>query len=869
MKLRLTVFVLLFSFAMASAQECSYSLELFDTFGDGWNGASIDVTLEGETTNYTLIDPSYNMFSIMVAEGDMISISFNSGTFDNEVIFSLSDPGGNLIFTGGPNPEIGEVFSGTLTCPACSPTTSSSVETRNVRAYSTQIFWEPLLAEGSSYLIEYGFAGFTQGTGTMVSATASPYFLSGLEADTDYEFYFSGICDNGDTVSVFNPYAFRTMIPLDVGVVGITRPTSGCALGFADTITVQIHNFAGAPQSLIPFNFSINGTPADVNHPIDGVYTGVLGTDSTDIMDFDMGYDFSVPGEYEILAWTEMEGDTILQNDTFRLVVINTPVISELPHYQNFEGTAYSGWSLMPESVNSTLELGTPDNNIINSAASGSNAWVTNLTGNYAAGERSYLGSPCFDFSNLTEDPTLDFSYTVFSENNYDALWVEVTLDGGLTWEVLGELEPNWYDVDSFIHGPSWSGTATPGWRTASHLLTNTAGNSDVRVRLVFSADNSIFNEGVGIDNIYIHGDISNDLSISSASITEEDNCGGEAVPVTASFFNHGQTTQSGFDVHFQLNDEPVVTENVGALSIGPGESASYLFASTINTTNLGDYSMKIWATFNDENVLNDTTSLSVSKIDALPVIEHFESSALPAGWTSDMNWYGVDSHNNASANLGSNIYDFNTDAFLQTPFYGPVAEGDTLSFEYRYSLYFDGLEAYDLAEGDSLAVQIAPFCSSEYTTVLLINSDNHITSTENAKVSIDLTPYIGEAISIRIMAGSGLSGSDVWLDIDNFIIGNAINTEATEPIEIVKSMAVMPNPTSGLITVKFDLLNQADADLMVTNILGKVIKTQTIDRAEQGETTLDLSAYPDGIYYLSLVASGQIKTLKVLKVGY
>ena len=45
----------------------------------------------------------------------------------------------------------------------------------------------------------------------------------------------------------------------------------------------------------------------------------------------------------------------------------------------------------------------------INRAASGSKAWKTNLAGNYNDLEKSYLYSPCFDISGMT-NPTLSFN---------------------------------------------------------------------------------------------------------------------------------------------------------------------------------------------------------------------------------------------------------------------------------------------------------------------------------------------------------------------------------------------------------------------------------------------------------------------------
>ena len=55
-------------------------------------------------------------------------------------------------------------------------------------------------------------------------------------------------------------------------------------------------------------------------------------------------------------------------------------------------------------------KYGTPSKTVINKAANGTKAWVTSLTGNYKNNELSYLYSPCFDLSGLTQ-PVLSFSH--------------------------------------------------------------------------------------------------------------------------------------------------------------------------------------------------------------------------------------------------------------------------------------------------------------------------------------------------------------------------------------------------------------------------------------------------------------------------
>ena len=68
----------------------------------------------------------------------------------------------------------------------------------NITLNSLDLSWT---ANGSAaeWQIEYGPTGFVLGTGTLVSASTTPFNISGLTAATTYDFYVRSICGIGDT----------------------------------------------------------------------------------------------------------------------------------------------------------------------------------------------------------------------------------------------------------------------------------------------------------------------------------------------------------------------------------------------------------------------------------------------------------------------------------------------------------------------------------------------------------------------------------------------------------------------------------------------------------------------------------------------
>jgi hypothetical protein len=92
------------------------------------------------------------------------------------------------------------------TCPFPSGLASS-----NITANSALISW--MSTNAVSAEVEYGPTGFSQGNGTIVTSSVDSVTLSGLSANTAYDYYVRTICGPNDTSSWAGASSFRTLCP--------------------------------------------------------------------------------------------------------------------------------------------------------------------------------------------------------------------------------------------------------------------------------------------------------------------------------------------------------------------------------------------------------------------------------------------------------------------------------------------------------------------------------------------------------------------------------------------------------------------------------------------------------------------------------
>jgi len=762
--------------AQVSEGTCSYRIELYDDFGDGWVGSQLQVETGDTVYNFFLDnitdDGMQKIIFLEVVNGDSLRVSYLPGIFEEDVRFAVYNSEGERIVVQGPGPDSGVLLETQVFCASCHIVLPDAVRVSRIRAFSVDLSWDSGSDPLAEYLLEYGETGFAPGSGRSLLVSAPPVRLSNLAEDTGYDVYFTALCSNGDTSRMSGPVFFETRHVNDVGIVDIVAPVSDCNLGSRDSVKIVMKNFGGIPQSLVPFQYSVNGVDAGVPIPRDGFYTGALGVDSTVVIAFETTYDFSDPGDYVIVAWTALEEDGELTNDTFAVSVVSVPTVTNFPYFENFETWA-GGWTIDPSSQNPSWAYGDPLGNYIGRAFSGTGAWVTNLNGPYNPNEFSYLLSPCLDFSSLSQDPRLSFALIVDTEicetEICDRFWVEWTRDGGISWEKLGasNLALQWYNDKAT---GNWTGDGgQDGWFVAYTTIPEAAGEANVRIRLAFASDFLFNGEGIGIDDIFISEPLRTDLALHDARNSALLSCGDGADKVGVTLTNFGEQPLSNINLYYRVNGGASVRENTGNQALAAGAQREFVFERAFDSSAPGNYEVAVWSAVpGDQFRGNDTTYFRFATAYPLPYAENFEGGFLPRTWTVEGGGVGAGA-DNTSLVLFDNLFQFNTNFEVLSPALGAVGPGDVFSFDYRYVAFEGG--AFVLEQGDELTVDISTDCGVNFVKVWTITSDNHDPGVDMRKITIPLDAYIGEYIRFRVRASWG--SGDYFVDLDNFYVGS------------------------------------------------------------------------------------------------
>lgn len=201
------------------ADQCNYTFVLLDDYGDGWNGGSMQVLQSGTVvatlgTSFTSGDSLIQQVALCDGLGFEVFWN-NAGSWPAEVGLKIYDAQSTQLYNQA---IIGEllvgttIYSGNVYCtpPACPMPVALAAD--NVTTLTADLSWTEA-GTATSWEVEWGPTGFISGAGTMITPATNPQAISGLTANTTYQFYVRAFC-NPDYSDWAGPFSFTT--PCDI-----------------------------------------------------------------------------------------------------------------------------------------------------------------------------------------------------------------------------------------------------------------------------------------------------------------------------------------------------------------------------------------------------------------------------------------------------------------------------------------------------------------------------------------------------------------------------------------------------------------------------------------------------------------------------
>ncbi len=193
--------------------QCHYIVTMYDSYGDGWNGAYLEVKRNGTFVGNLQCFTSFNIDSVYSQTGDNIEFTFYSGNWDSEITFNIKDPQGNILTSGpAPNNLDNLVHLSNSSCLQSGPCIEPiGLDTLSVTNNTANLIWSPVGNE-SKWNVQYGTNGFILGSGTSIIGINNPSVqISGLSQSSLYDYYVQANCDSNYNVSTWvGPFTFET-----------------------------------------------------------------------------------------------------------------------------------------------------------------------------------------------------------------------------------------------------------------------------------------------------------------------------------------------------------------------------------------------------------------------------------------------------------------------------------------------------------------------------------------------------------------------------------------------------------------------------------------------------------------------------------
>lgn len=253
--------------------QCSYTLNLFDSYGDGWNNAYVELKQNGITLGTYTLQEGINPLSAVISlcNNNNVSMVWHEGSFDSECGLTLIGPNGDPLYsvasisayTGTP------LFTFVTECPTTDPCPSPlGLTVSSVTNNSAMITWLP--GSANSWQLQYkeSSAGIWQ---PAISVTNNTYILTGLTPSTNYLVQVKALCGNEEESDWSQSVLFTTAPQETVQEPSIVTRSASNITSTSAMMNGEITSLGN--QTIVSRGFEWKETSSDTYTPVEATGT--------------------------------------------------------------------------------------------------------------------------------------------------------------------------------------------------------------------------------------------------------------------------------------------------------------------------------------------------------------------------------------------------------------------------------------------------------------------------------------------------------------------------------------------------------------------------------------------------------------------